>query len=177
MGKIFGRLYLVLLCLLLIGFSACQEGTTRPEGSGGFAIYIVDENSYQEISLDKLKLSQQPFLSTSDITSYKWDDHHITYPETVYERLKTWGNLLHRFFVVTVGSERIYWGRFMDDLDSGGCQNPVIRLIPRHPDGRNTMPPSIMIDRAYPEYFGTDPDPRADNRIHKAFEKAGILIP
>ncbi|UCH10554.1 MAG: hypothetical protein JSU61_01270 [Fidelibacterota bacterium] len=121
----------------------------------------------------------QSFLSISDITSYKWSIHQITYPGSVYERLKTWGSLINRAFVVTVAGERIYWGMFKDDVDSGWCQNPVIMLYPRHPDGRNTIPPCLTIQRAYPGYSGSDDDPdlRADPRIYQVLSDAGILIP
>lgn len=157
---------------------ACGE-PTKHEEDDSFAIYIADETASPEMPLDSLSLLESPFLVTSDMTAYDWSEHHITYPESVYESLKSWGNLLHRTFVVTVEKERIYWGMFMDILDSGGCQNPVIMLLPRHPDGRNTIPPSIHIERAYPDNIGSeeDPDLRADPRIYEALNSAGVLIP
>lgn len=171
-------------CLFLLGVvSLClscneEESVLEPSATDGFAIYIASDNDGTP-KLDNLSLLQPAFFSSSDIASYKWSEHHITYPNSVWEQLKTWGNLLHKIFVVTVGDERIYWGQFMDDLDSSACQNPVIMLLPRHPDGRNTISCSLWIERAYPGYFGDpdDPDPRMDPRIYKALEKAGVLIP
>lgn len=145
---------------------------------GDFKIYIAESDSEIGTPVDDLILVPDPFLSIEDIISYTWENHLITYSDTVHERLKTWGNILHRIFVVIVGNERIYWGCFMDDLDSGSCQNPVIRLIPRHPDGRNTIPSSIAIERGYPEYYGLNdnPDWREDGRIHESLICAGVII-
>lgn len=170
------RLILITILGFLL-FITCEE-PTEPENDHSFAIYIADEASKAGVPLDALKLLEIAFLSVSDITTYRWGDHHISYSESVYKRLKTWGSLINRIFVVTVENKRIYWGMFKDDVDSGGCQNPVIMLLPRHPE-RNTIPPSVRIERAYPEYFGSeeDPDLRADPRIYYVLEKAGVLIP
>ena len=172
---------MVFLCL-----SCDKEKSLEPGANDNFAIYIasdyifdVDTRDEDGTLVDTLNLLQPAFLSTSDITSYSWEKHLITYPDPVWERLQTWGNLLRRMFVVTVGDERIYWGGFKDVLDSSGCQNPVISLWPRHPDGRNTTPSSLLIKRAYPGYEGDpeDPDLRMDPLIYNALEKAGVLIP
>ncbi len=64
----------------------------------------------------------------------------------------------------------------MDILDSAGCYNPVIMLIPRYPDERNTTPRVLIIDRAYPGAYLEDPDPRSDQRIWDALWKAGVLV-
>jgi len=130
----------------------------------------------QTIQLDELHLLQPPLLSLSDITCYRWNNHHISYPDSVWDRMKTWGNLLHKIFVVSMGDERIYWGLFMDMADSGGCQNPVILLMLRQPIGINTTPGIIVIERAYPSYFGSDIDPRNDSRIYNALLEAGVLV-
>jgi hypothetical protein len=171
---------LFVIGVVLLSLSCKEKLISEQDATDSFTIYISD-GIYDggTIRLDTLKLLQPTFLSISDITSYSWSNHTITYSDSVWERLKTWGNLLHKIFVVAVGDERIYWGIFIDIVDSGGCQNPVIHLLPRHPDGRNTIPKRIFIDRAYPEYFGDpdDPDPREDPRIYEALEGAGILIP
>lgn len=141
-----------------------------------FAIYIVIDNisADRTIQTDNLTLLQPSFLSASDITAYEWNNHYITYPDSVWERLKTWDKLLHKLFVVTVGNERIYWGRFLDLVDSRGSINPIIWLIPRHPDGRNTTPDSFSISEG--KGYILDPDPRIDPRIYNALEKSGVLI-
>ena len=172
--------YFFIVAVAVVGLSChAERSILEPTANDGFAIYIVSDDIYEywKAQLDELTLAQPAFLSASDITSYVWSEHHITYPDSVWERLKTCGNLLHRLFVVAVGDERIYWGLFMDVADSGGCQNPVIMLICRHPDGRNTTPSQIHIERGYPEYSGTDPDPRVDPPIYEALQKAGVLVP
>lgn len=66
----------------------------------------------------------------------------------------------------------------MDHVDSGGCQNPVIMLLSRYPDGRNTIPESLIIERAYPGYICSedDPDIRDDTRIYNVLRDNGKLI-
>lgn len=169
-------LYLALICLC----TGCDKNKSvvEPDTSVSFDIFITSDDIPfgQTIQLDELHLMQPSFLSLSDITNYLWSNHQISYPDSVWDRLKTWDNLLHKIFVVNVGDERIYWGRFMDMLDSAGCQNPVILLMLRHPDGRNTTPGIIVIERAYPSYIGSDSDPRDDSRIYNALKEAGVLV-
>ncbi|OPX25885.1 MAG: hypothetical protein B1H02_00335 [Candidatus Latescibacteria bacterium 4484_107] len=178
--------YFLIIGVLFLCLSCDKEKSLEPGVNDNFAIYIasdsildVDTRDEDGALVDQLTLLQAAFLSTSDITNYSWDRHRITYPDSVWERLKTWGHLINRLFVVSVGNERIYWGMFKDVADSGGCQNPVIMLLCRHSDGRNTTPQSLSIHRAYPGYDGDpdDPDLRMDPRIYNALEKAGVLIP
>ena len=166
---------------LLLLSCGSDEPVVGPGSDGRYAIYLAADNAPGDsgAQLENLTLLAPAFLSTPDITSYSWDEHHITYPDSVWERLRTWGSMLHRTFVVAVGDERVYWGRFIDYLDSSGSQNPVIPLLARHPDGRNTTPPSLRIERAYPEYSGPPeaPDLRDDPRIQRALAEAGLLVP
>ena len=167
----------ILLCLLPIFNSTCDNNES--ENGDEFSIYISDSTyDYEDISLEAIQINDTPFLTIDKITSYNWNTHEILYPSSIWEELKEWGNLLHKYFVVIVNNERIYWGTFMDDLDSGGCQNPVIKLLWRYPDGRNTTPESLKINRAYPGYIGSedDPDIREDNRIYRVLHENGKLI-
>jgi hypothetical protein len=181
--KIYKSIIFFLTYLIFLSFN-CQKDNNpfKPESDTILRIYIsdyiLDWNNPVVPPLNELNLIEEPFLTNVDITNYKWSTHYITFPISVHNKLKNLGNLLHRVFVVVAEGERIYWGLFMDDADSGGCQNPVIRLLPRHPDGRNTIPESSIIDRAYPEYFGpqNDPDIRNDIRIYNALKKACILL-
>ena len=167
--------------MLIICFSACQKDVTQPEGNSDFAIYIVENNIYgnNQVGIDTLILSEYPLLSSSDITKYSWSKHQIDYPESVYKRLTEYTDLWRKGFVVVVENERIYWGLFQSYLDSYACQNPVIILFPRNSDMKHILSASIAIHRSYFDGEGleSEPDPRADPRIYKALEKAGILIP
>jgi hypothetical protein len=186
--KIYKSIILFLTYLIFLSFN-CQreENPLKPESDTILRIYISDyipDWSDPMVPppavppLNELNLIEEPFLTNADITNYKWSTHYITFPISVHNKLKNWGNLLHRIFVVVAEGERIYWGKFMDDLDSGICQNPVIRLLTRHPDGRNTIPEFLIIERAYPGYSGSqnDPDIRNDLRIYNALKKACILL-
>ncbi|MFH1007205.1 MAG: hypothetical protein V1800_06860 [Candidatus Latescibacterota bacterium] len=181
-----GILIVGLMVCLSVCLSCDYGKSLEPDENDDFAIYIagdsrldVDTRDEDGTLVDKLSLLQPAFLSTSYITSYSWSNQCIAYPDSVWERLKTWGHLIDKLFVVTVGDERISWGMFKDALSSSSCQNPVIHLWPRHPDGRNTTPPTLWIARTFPSYAGDpdDPDLRMDPRIYDALEKAGVLIP
>ncbi len=163
----------------LIFLGCNKESPTSNEFTDTFAVYISNTTftSEQISDLNKIDLIDEPLLTNNDITKYNWEDHHITFSQNVYERIITRGNLLHKLFVVVANGRRIYWGRFMDNADSGVCQNPVIILYPRHPDGRITTPEKIVIDRAYPEYYGSinDPDIRNNPNVYQALISSGIL--
>lgn len=173
------KFILTICCFSCLLFTTCDEDIKDSNEQEIYAIYISEEKySYDlDINIDDLSLITDPFLTSYDITSYYWNIHKITYSDSTYSRLIDWGDLLHHIFVVTVGNDRIYWGLFMDSLDSGTCQNPVIMLGQRCPD-LNTTPPFIIINRAYPEYFGdpNDPDSRNDPRIYNALSDLGLLI-
>lgn len=148
------------------------------ECSETFAIYISIGTEYQTTpKLKEIELSPEPLLCSKEISEYKWSTHQIKFPHATHERMIERGDLLHKLFVIVAYRQRIYWGKFMDDLDSSGCQNPVIKLIPRHPDGRNTTPDTFVIERAYPGYFGSenDPDIRNNQQIYKALSDLGVL--
>lgn len=51
-------------------------------------------------------------------------------------------------------------------------------LLSRYPDGRNTIPESLIIERAYPGYICSedDPDIRDDTRIYNVLRDNGKLI-
>ena len=87
--------------------------------------------------------------------------------------MKKMGNLLYKYFIVCVGDERIYWGFFMDTASSLSPQHPVIWLIPRHPDGRNTTPEIITISPAPTQ---PSPDPRGDQRVYDVLDETGVLV-
>ena len=169
-------MYILMFCICL----SCSS-TVEPEENGIFSIYIVEDTIYgnSEVGLNTLKLSKQPLLSSSDITSYSWSKHQITYSEAVYEQLIEFTDLWKKSFIVIAEGKRIYRGLFQSYLDSHASQNPVIFLFPRKPDMKHILPPVIYIRRSYFDGEGleTEPDPRSDTRICNALEKAGVLIP
>lgn len=171
---------------LILGFSfilfflvvSCNDSPTINEFDDTFAIYISKEQLRQEISsIDKIELSKEPLIKSKDIAEYHWSKHQIIFSDEFHEKLKARGNLLHKVFIIIAEGQRVYWGKFMDDLDSGTCQNPVIRLMLRHPDGRNTTPNIFVIERAYPEYLGSaeDEDIRNNSKIYQALLNSGVL--
>jgi hypothetical protein len=142
----------------------------------GFAVYIAVEGIHRFIDLNTIELLQPAFISASDIQTYRWSDHQISYSDSVWKRLQTWGSIAQRVFVVTVNGERLYWGLFLDILSSSGTHQPVIMLFLRNPDGRNTIPQHLLIGRGYPSNFDAEPDPRKDFRIYESLLKSKILV-
>lgn len=175
-----------IISMLILMFCIClscsnDKSAIDPEENDTFSIYVVDDAIYgnSEVGLNTLKLSKQPLLSSSDITSYSWSKHQITYSEVVSERLIELTDLWKKGFVVIAEGEKIYWGLFQSQVDSYACQNPVIFLHPRELDMKHILPPAIFIRRSYFDGEGleAEPDPRSDTRIYNALDKAGILIP
>ncbi len=144
-----------------------------------FAIYLSNSTYYTPPfpDIDSLEMDMTPLLTAGEITSYKWSEHLISFPETVHNNLQTHGNLLHKLFIIVVEGERIYYGHFTDALDSQIFQNPTIWLLWRHPDGRNTTPESFQIERGYSKNWEReeDSDLRENPKIYQALQKAGIL--
>jgi hypothetical protein len=160
---------------------ACKSNNVSTEVKDVFSIYLVKGSnlSYasQKPSLNDFVLEETPILSINSITSYKWNTHQIAFPSSTKEQLKVREPLIHYLFVTVADDKRIYWGMFLDDADSYGCQNPVIRLLPRNPNA-SCIPEGFMIDRAYPVYSGnpSDKDIRNDDRIYNALKASGKLV-
>ncbi len=164
------------ILLLLYG---CDSNPIESEDND-FSIFLtmdIENNSPDKISLDKLVLKTNPFLSIQSIESYEWANHRIIFSNETKEKLKLEEPLYGRNFVVIAQNQRIYWGLFTDDVSSGSCQNPVIRLFPRNPSKDSFIPDAFLIERAYPEYFGNenDKDLRKDLRIYNAFRESSKL--
>ncbi len=177
--KIIYNIIIIVFCLL---FSHCNinKDPISSNIDNNFAIYIIEDNIYgiSEVQIDKLKLSKNPIITSLQITSYFWNEHKITYSESIYEQLLEHTDLWRKGFLVTVGDERIYWGLFQTYLDSYACLNPVIILMPRFSGDNHVLTPGIVIERSY---FGSEglenkPDPRSDLRIYKSLKDAGILV-
>lgn len=168
-------LFTVILLLLYGCISNPKESVDND-----FSIFLtinIENNSPEKVSLDKLILEDEPFLSIQSIESYEWTNHRITFSKETKEKLKLEEPLFCRNFVVIAQRQKIYWGLFTDDVFSGSCQNPVIRLFPRNPSIDSFIPDAFVIERAYPEYFGNenDIDLRKDLRIYNALKENSKL--
>lgn len=170
---------IIIFCLLCFHCTG-DKNPLSSDIDNNFAIYLIEDNIYgkSEIQIDKLKLSKNPILSSSQITSYFWNEHKIAYSESIYDQLLEHTDLWRKGFLVTVGKERIYWGLFQTYLDSYACLNPVIFLMPRFPGDNHVLTKSIVIERSY---FGSEglenkPEPRNDSRIYYSLKYAGILV-
>jgi hypothetical protein len=146
-----------------------------PDTADGFRIFTATGPYSTTIQMDSLTLSAEPFLTVRDLTAYYWSSHRITYGEDVYQSLLSRGNLYRKFFVVTVGDERIYCGVFTSMISSAGCRQPVILLDPG--PGGHVFPREISIDRCYPDGWAEGEDVRFDPRIYASLKKAGVLRP
>ena len=171
------------LCLAVLALLAvsCNSTLGPTEIRDVFSVYLVDPSSESSSvpnpALADLVLEPEPLLSLASITGYEWNNHRILFTSEMKEQLKTKEPLVHRRFVIVANDDRIYWGMFLDALASQGCQNPVVLLVPRKP-GTSSIPDAFVIDRAYPQYFGSpdDRDLRSDVRILEALEPSGKLV-
>jgi len=171
------RFFLLIFLGFCVGRCCKDASPLRIEESGEFAVNIAVENTIPGTLLEEIPLIDEAFISSSDLTGYYWHMHRMTYPDSVYRRLTSWGDMIGRVFVVSVGEERMYWGLFLTDAFSSVWENPVIRLIPDESGTGIGIPRTITIDRAYPWFMGSEdePDPRADERIYNALLKSGKL--
>lgn len=166
--------FLVLLILL----AGCRSNPTASDPQDIFSIYLVKDSNqfYTEAKppINQMILEKEPLLSINSIAGYDWQNHQIAFSESVQAEIKSRESLLHYLFVIVANDERIYWGMFLDDADSFGCPNPVIRLLPRHLNPGSTVPNGFVIDNGYPVASGKDL--RYDARIFRALKKTGKLI-
>ncbi len=169
------RAIAITACVLLTGCaSSVPDGVVAPHES--FAIYLVKKLpmhpwEIERLPLDSLQLESVPYLAEGDLESYSWQtDEMILRPEAA-SRIY----LRHlRYFVVTVGSKRMYCGAFPRRLeDSYVPMVPQLRMGER--DGRTVVIIYPSPDWSYQESGNSTPDVRADRRIHDALQSAGIL--
>jgi hypothetical protein len=166
--------FIVFTCLAV----SCSkdDNVVGPDDSATFEIYLSSDNLYGiEIELlNDVNLIEPPLLTLSDITSYDWKKHFITYPDSVRERLKSWHGLHLKYFVVRVNDESIYYGQFLKDHQSSS-RHQVFPLI-EESEGEYIIPPSILIEQSDKYIEGSVPDPRNDERIYNALSHTGILV-
>lgn len=166
------RLTQFLICLCLIALIGCDSGTNSGEWAE-FAIYRLKDLSLTAAQvwnqpLERLSLSDRPFLATDDLTSYKWQTHEFTVTASVDSQLalfrRTLGPTGGIPFVVVVGTDRIYLGAFWYGYSSMIPQVPFIDAI-GDPHRINKCESVLVLE-----------DKRNDDRIHRALKGAGILI-
>jgi len=164
------RYVLAMLTMFLVAaLSAC-----RPAPTGQFAIYLTaDEMSGAQVAeadIATVPLQQSPIIAMTDIKSYTWDTQTLTLSDAASERLANLQvSVFGRAFVACVGSERIYAGAFWTPLSSASYDGVIIELLPF--EGKD-----VSIKLGYPtSSFFAGSDPRADKRIMRALEHAGVL--
>lgn len=169
---------LIFIVFVINVFCAQEKTPLNYVSEGQFAIYLAKENVQPGTELEKIELIQKPLLTSSTIKNYYWNEHKITYTNAVLTDLQNWGDLLGRIFVVSVGSERIYWGFFLSDHFSSSWQLPVVRLYPDVDTSKFLISESLIIERAYPAYWGPEdePDPRVNAKIFYCLLNSGKIV-
>ncbi|MBI5190061.1 MAG: hypothetical protein HZA22_05260 [Nitrospirae bacterium] len=164
-----------LMCLLFV-FTATLGYAGE---SHQFAIYLsTDKSNHSSIlagDINKIKLSDQPVITSDDIVHYSKLTHVMKLTPEGYDRfiIESGGDL----FVVCVGKERIYIGEIRNSLSSVSSTGIVayeaspIRNQP--PENRSN---AVQFRLGYPskEYF-KGKDMRSDPRIIRALKKAGKI--
>jgi hypothetical protein len=148
--------------------------TPEPEAIGEFAIYLASQERsaglLSQADLDSVELEEEPIISGADIIRYTEATHTVVLTSSASERIsQLLAPVDGRFFVVTVGSERIYGGAFWT-LASSLIFDGVVIEVP-------LVGQPMRIQLGYPESRDvfTGKDPRADKRILRALEQAGKL--
>jgi hypothetical protein len=163
----------VWLALILILIPLATSGCLPPDG-GEFAIFLLAEDlsldQVAAVDLDKLELEDEPILSIDDVVAYSQETHEIEVTAAAYERINRLSvPVTGTPFVVCAGGEPIYAGAFWPLYSSLSFDGVVIQ-VPLVEEGR------IPITLGYPgESFFQGQDPRGDDRIMRALERAEKL--
>lgn len=151
-----------------------RSATSTPEPTEGFAIYLTEP----EISPDRLaiqshlQIADEPLLTEADLVQYVWASHEMTLTAAGYEKLHALKPPTNGIsFVVCVNQSPVYAGAFWPAYSSqswdGVTIDPVLITADR---------PVVEIALGYPgSGFYQGADPRGDERIKAALEKAGKL--
>lgn len=164
---------LLIFCLVGIGLlNACSDSTS-PGLFRELALHTLRDTTLSALAvwdmpLDSLVLSSKPFLTSKDLTSYRWSTHEFTVTAGVDSQLAIlkWGRG-HTGgipFVVVVDGEKIYLGAFWYSYSSLMPQVPYIDVI---------LEPHRIQYETGPQ---SADDKRSDPRIYQVLKSAGILI-
>jgi len=160
--------------LLLAAVAVCS---CLPPAADSFAIYLpADRLSVAEMAqaeLADIELQDEPILSVSDIISYTRATHEIELTASVYDKIQRLEVPVSGLpFVVCTGRKAVYWGAFWTLASSVSFEGFVILQHPRESERR-----VIRIDFGYPSpgLPLDSEDPRADDRLMNALERAGKL--
>ncbi len=142
----------------------------RSETTNSFGIYLTAEPIDQRIfaygkgDLSRVRLSESPVISASDIISYNFAEHSMKLRPEALARIPR-PSVEGTLFVVVADGERIYLGAFTTIFSSMGPHPvPCIEV-----DGRvfdTNQPADTLVI-----YQGTGSDPRGDPRIKTALKE------
>lgn len=160
--------------VLLATVAVCSCLPTRPDS---FAIYFpamrMSTDDMAQAELAELELQDEPVLSISDIIFYTRATHEIELTESGYDTIQELEVPVSGLpFVVCAGRKAVYWGAFWTLASSVAFDGFVILQHPGESERR-----VIRIEFGYPSLgFHLDSeDPRADERLMNALQRAGKL--
>lgn len=155
-----------------------------PEAEPALEFYLVAEHvPLTGGDLQKLRLQEEPFLTAEDIVFYDWEKQAFVTEGTLLAHL--WDHGIHspgeaqgKAFVVAVGGERIYMGKFWSSISSSYRPGVVIDVY--------GMPYGLQGEKLPENQYlymckGADTeDAQAgkrvfDRRIYEALERLGLL--
>ncbi len=162
--------------LVLFGLSflllVCKQSTPNQPAQPLFAVYTLQDttlNSYNavQISIQDLALSDTPLFTACDLTHYYWKTQAFEFKANCSERFDHFrtshGSTQGVPFVVTVGTERIYFGTFWWVYSSAVPPTSAIILMSAH------TPYELR-------FINKGPDERSDNRIYASLKQCGVLV-
>ena len=154
MATQFGRYFLILVLISIVGLACQDESNTASDvssGNGMFEIYLVQDwmnsavsaggvtglyNRLEELSetedIGNMVIADEPLITEADIVFYDWDDHTIKLTAEATNRLiqTGYGNGMQVPFIVVAKGERIYFGAFWPGQSSYMPMFPSIWYLP-----------------------------------------------
>jgi len=146
-----------------------DEALLPSAGPMALGIYLIEQNNHTNsmysIDFDSAELQDNPIIGINDIRMYYQETHKIELEPNAMLRIGR--QLTGKPFVLRVGEDRIYGGRFYHMLSSTIYPGVMINL--------SLMPeeqPYVIIDFLL---IDGENDPRSDPRIMDALQLANKL--
>ena len=157
-----------------------SPGVPDPE-TDTLAIYLTQNSVNQQNApdLDSLRLVEPPLLTATDMTRYIWCTHTIQYPDSIYERMLHYNDLLGKRFVIVIDSSRLYWGVWIFYTHDYFGPEPVIITWPVRTGNEfnYVVDTSLTIHRSYHDGIWLEEDPRFDDRIFNTLRQWKLVQP
>ncbi len=167
----------LLVTLIVLSFTSCENDDEPDEIIGGVNIYLIDSykkvgNSF-EINESDVITESTPLIGYADIISYNKKSYTYIISENAQQALRNLEVPLDGLaFAVKANNELIYTAYFWTPLSSMSCDWLLTESI--FFSHNNEI--DLTINIGYPTEASSIPDKRNDNRILEIFRRDNKLI-